>query len=284
MRHILKYILGGFLSTFFFCSFSQNPVPCSSQQIVYISEDCKTLIYYSDSLGKKETDLFMCTLTENNSYTLPRKIIFNNYAVTTLKKLGNESIDFYFCIKNGKKGNDICRLTYVSGYCTFPQFLSSKINSAYEEKNVRISHDGNTLYFSSNRKGGYGGYDIYSSEKAVDGSWNCPQNIGNSINTTFNEELPVLLNDNATIFFSSDRTDGFGGYDIFSSTLDDNGWWSDAENIKSVINSNGNEYGFYVNNNESKAIVFASTFNSSNQNSTFIIIDNLFRELSQISK
>lgn len=79
-----------------------------------------------------------------------------------------------------------------------------------------ISTDGNTLYFVSNREGGFGGYDLYRSEKTTEG-WSEPVNLGPEINTTQNESFPHIANDR--LYFSSKGHKGFGGYDVFYSTM-----------------------------------------------------------------
>jgi outer membrane protein OmpA-like peptidoglycan-associated protein/tetratricopeptide (TPR) repeat protein len=114
------------------------------------------------------------------------------------------------------------------------------------EKNIRqieryipsvfISFDGKKLFLVSDRNGGYGGKDIYESEKSNDGTWTEPQSLGNVINTPFDEDAPFLMPDNKTLFFSSNGHSGLGGYDIFKSVLE-NGKWSTPVNLGAPINS-----------------------------------------------
>lgn len=81
-----------------------------------------------------------------------------------------------------------------------------------------ISPDGNTLYFVSNREGGYGGYDIYRSEKTANG-WGEPINLGADINSDQNEMFPFLFDDK--LYFASKGHVGFGGYDVYYSNIYD---------------------------------------------------------------
>lgn len=78
--------------------------------------------------------------------------------------------------------------------------------------------NGNLLVFSSNRPGGYGGFDLYYSEHE-NGNWSAPVNFGERINTEYNEFRPITLHqpgyDNNLMIFSSNRPGGKGGYDLY---------------------------------------------------------------------
>ena len=78
--------------------------------------------------------------------------------------------------------------------------------------------DGNTLFFSSARPGGFGKTDIYYSVKNEDGTWQKAINIGESINTSKSDKSPFIHTDSKTLYFSSESSDirwGAGGFDIF---------------------------------------------------------------------
>ncbi len=96
-----------------------------------------------------------------------------------------------------------------------------------------LTKDGNTLFFSSNREGGFGGFDLYVSHKE-NGHWSMPINLGNEINTTGNEITPFI--DGLDLYFSSDFHFGLGGFDIFKSTLE-NGQWNPVNNVGKGVNS-----------------------------------------------
>lgn len=104
----------------------------------------------------------------------------------------------------------------------------------YSVGHPAISKDGKKLYFSSNKPGGYGLSDLYSSE-LIDGKWSEPVNLGPEINTFGNEVFPFLAND-STLFFSSDGLLGYGGLDVFQTDLVD-GKWSTPWNLKLPLNS-----------------------------------------------
>lgn len=122
--------------------------------------------------------------------------------------------------------------------------LNENINTKYWESHATISHDNKKLYFTTNRKGTLGGLDIYVSSRDSTGDWGPAVNLGPVINTPYNEESPFLSEDNKTLFFSSRGHFNMGGYDIFFSTLLDNGEWSVPLNVGYPMNSTDDDVFF----------------------------------------
>ncbi|WP_340153835.1 OmpA family protein [uncultured Marivirga sp.] len=120
-----------------------------------------------------------------------------------------------------------------------PVSLSDNINSSgYNEKSVSQSADGNTLFFASNRPGGFGGFDIYFSTKNRKGEWGASKNLGKVINTEGDEDGPFIQFDGKTLYFSSTAHNGMGGFDIFKSEYDSaSNEWSIPENMGYPLNS-----------------------------------------------
>jgi len=120
---------------------------------------------------------------------------------------------------------------------TTPIKLGENINTRFRETHASLSLDGNYLYFTSSRSGGFGGQDIYVSEKQKDGNWGVAKNLGNKINSAKDEEGPYIHPDGKTLYFSSGGHKGMGGYDIFISEKSDSGFWQEAKNIGFPINT-----------------------------------------------
>ena len=117
------------------------------------------------------------------------------------------------------------------------ELLDKNINtSKYNVPSVSISTDGKTLFFVAYRKDGVGDKDIYQSTLNADGKWSEAINLGDKINTKYDEESPFLADDGKTLYFSSKGHDGIGGYDIFKSEII-NGEWSKPINLGIPINS-----------------------------------------------
>ncbi len=115
--------------------------------------------------------------------------------------------------------------------------LNDNINTRYWESHASTSRNGDTLYFSSNRPGGYGGLDIYYSVKDKKGEWGPAVNIGSRINTGYNEDTPFITEGGRKLFFSSHGHYNIGGYDIFFSEMDNDGEWSYPVNAGYGINT-----------------------------------------------
>ncbi len=151
--------------------------------------------------------------------------------------------DLYISIRKGNKW-------------TKPRNLWQPVNSGSWESQPSLSIDGKTLFFSSNRKGGQGGRDIWMSTMQSDG-WSEPQNLGPVINTPGDECSPFIHYDNQTLYFASDYHPGMGGMDIFMSHRLPDGTWSTPQNIGYPINTPGNENSLVVSYNGTQAF-FAS--------------------------
>ncbi len=122
--------------------------------------------------------------------------------------------------------------------------LNDNINTKFWESHATVSHDGKQLFFTSNRKGTYGGLDIYVSRRDTADNWGPAKNLGPVINTEYNEESPFLGKDDKTLYFSSAGHFNMGGYDIFYSTLLDNGQWAKPLNLGFPLNTTDDDLFF----------------------------------------
>jgi len=123
--------------------------------------------------------------------------------------------------------------------------LNKNINTKNWESHASITSDGKSLYFTSNRAGGFGGLDIYKSDLDEKGNWGPAINLGTTINTQYDEEMPYILEDGKTLFFSSQGHYCMGGLDLFHSMLLSNGYWSSPINVGYPVNTVNNDL-FYI--------------------------------------
>lgn len=113
-------------------------------------------------------------------------------------------------------------------------------DDAYSVTHPCISPDNNTLYFTSNMPGGYGGKDIYMSRRSGI-TWTKPVNLGPDINTSGDEMYPSMRKD-GTLYFCSSGLPGYGGLDIYSAQRIDNKWILNR-NEGLNLNSSADDYG-----------------------------------------
>lgn len=125
-----------------------------------------------------------------------------------------------------------------------PEKLKGEVNTNNSwEGSCSLAADGKTLYFASDRNGGYGGRDLYKATLKPDGTWGNVKNLGETINTIYNDDAPFIHSDGKTLYFSSEGHSSIGGYDIFSSKLLGKTGFAEPENLGCPINTiNDNRY------------------------------------------
>lgn len=212
----------------------------------------KTKTVYSDAQFTYD-EKFMFSERKNGSFSegaeMPYPFNENDNEGGATLTINNQQLFYTVCkylSDNSYFNCDICTSTYSNGFWSDIESVSSKVNNDKTwESQPSISSDGKTLYFLSDRAGGYGGYDIYVTNK-LDSGWSVPENLGPNINSAGNEKSPFIHTDNLTLYFSSTGWPGVGGYDIFYSRKDKDGKFTKPKNIGYPINSEGDDVGFFV--------------------------------------
>ena len=168
---------------------------------------------------------------------------------------------FLYRTKNDPKTGSI----YVSNFgsenkWSEPEKLGGNINTTKGwESSISVSGDNRRLFFSSDRPGGYGGFDIWYCDLLATKEWGEPKNLGPEVNTKYNEDCPFIHFDNATLFFSSDGHNTMGGYDVFSSVLVKSTLkWTKPRNIGYPINSVDDDMYFIYSADGSKGYMSSS--------------------------
>ena len=116
------------------------------------------------------------------------------------------------------------------------QYNGSNFSTAYPS----FSPDGNTLYFSSNRPDGFGGFDIFVTYR-VGNTWTTPENLGPTVNTQGDEITPFF--DGQDLYFASNWHKGMGGLDVFRA-VKTGGTWDRVYHLDTNINTSRDDYGF----------------------------------------
>jgi len=216
-----------------------------------ISLDGKYIIFQSNRDHESRFSLYQSFL-RHNKWTTPQEIILNPKSKFEGLPFfsGKDQVVFYTAIsKKNFVGEDTTNIAAdiwmaknKKGKWVKPKKLPRPINSQFEEITPWVSFDGRNLYFSSNREGGHGGFDIWVSQH--DGtSWGPPINLGSDINSAGNEVYPRVQPDNNILYFSSDKANAkaLGSYDIYVSKKFGS-QWQKSFNAGSKINSKKNDF------------------------------------------
>jgi len=273
-----------------FVKLMKNPVPFEPQVVrgvsspmdeyLFIISPDNELALYTRALkiGPKKGDLIQReTLQETfmvSKRTGPNEFTAGEPMPEPFNQRGNEGgatitadnkyLVYTVCEGNG--ANAVCDLYYSEldedGFWTDIKSLGKKINSPETwESQPSITSDGKGLYFTSDRPGGYGGYDLYYSVKDEKGEWGTAVNLGPAVNTKGNEKTPFIHTDSQTLYYASDGLPGMGGYDIFYTRKDSTGKWTKPKNIGYPINTPDDETGLFVSTDGNYAYFASNKYN-----------------------
>jgi outer membrane protein OmpA-like peptidoglycan-associated protein len=198
-----------------------------------------------------DEDLVVSRKDERGRWLPPQSISSHinsqwNEGTCTISADGRNLI-FTSCI--GRRGYGSCDLfqSFKTGSeWSSPENLGSNVNSADWESQPSLSADGRTLYFVSDRSGGYGQRDIWVSHLDEQGHWTKAVNAGKEVNTAFDEISPFIHVNNRTLYFASNGLPGFGGYDIFYLEKNPGGTWSKPVNLGPPINDFQDQFSLFI--------------------------------------
>lgn len=148
----------------------------------------------------------------------------------------------------GRKGYGSCDLfesIKIGNDWSEPINLGPNVNSYDWESQPSLSADGRTLYFVSDRKGGYGRRDIWYATLDDNGQWTKAANLGKPINTEYEEYSPFIHVNGRTLYFASNGLVGFGGFDLYYTEKLENGW-SMPQNVGSPINNHEDQFSLFI--------------------------------------
>ncbi|HLU17759.1 MAG TPA: hypothetical protein VKZ76_06895 [Edaphocola sp.] len=121
--------------------------------------------------------------------------------------------------EGGYGGKDIWVSYFKEGKWQVPQNLGPSINTAGDEIAPAIAADGKTLFFSSDGRPGLGGFDIFVSQLKSDSSWSQAQNLGQPVNSPYDELCGAVTISGSSLFMASNRPGGYGGFDIYRAEI-----------------------------------------------------------------
>jgi outer membrane protein OmpA-like peptidoglycan-associated protein len=235
--------------------------------------DESTLIFTSKrkgSTGEKITedgqcfeDIYLAQKKEDGSWSDPVSISSNINTTGHEASIGlsvdGQELFIYIDESNvvNEKDGNIYYSKLDGEIWSKPIKLGPTINTKFNENHASLSADGTMLYFTSDKPGGYGGMDIYTSNRLPNGDWAPAQNLGTIVNSAEDEIGPYIHPDGVTLFFSSKSHTNMGGFDIFFTSKDEEGVWPEPTNIGYPINTTSDDI-FYTPTPDGKRGYYAS--------------------------
>lgn len=156
----------------------------------------------------------------------------------------------FYTLCNADQGYGSCDLYWtkrIGNRWSRPRNFGTPVNSSFWESQPTIAPDGKTIYFASNRPGGYGGFDLWKTTMTSEGTFSEPVNLGSNINTENDETAPFIHPDGSTIYFASNGHPGMGGRDLFFATLLADSSWNKPVNLGYPINTPADELNIFIN-------------------------------------
>lgn len=196
--------------------------------------------------GNAFSDLFLVDLESNTVSDFANALNTQDNEGTAVFNEGYTEVYFTRCFGGGKWGEDNCKIMraeVIGKSWSVPQplpFMKDGVNYG----GPALSEDGQRLYFSANDPDGWGGHDLYYSERQTNATWGPPQLMTRVINTEADEMFPFV--DKDTLYFSSRGHTGMGGLDIFKTYQLQGRGWSSPYNLKPPVNSGSDDFGYIV--------------------------------------
>lgn len=219
-----------------------------------------SIAYVSPEEGLYPEDIYM-SRKENNTWSKPVRLKSNtpqyNEAFITIS--ANQQMIYTYSDSVGR--GDIYATDIKNIEAPYAQNVIDieGVNSKKSwETSIFFTADGNRMFFSSDRKGGFGGRDIYYCDKNSDGTWSEPKNMGPGVNSSFDEESPFISNDGKYFFYSSNNEQSLGGFDIFYASKTANGEFSNGQPLNYPLNSTSDDVYYTSSSNNYKGYLTSS--------------------------
>ncbi len=230
---------------------------------------------YYERTGKNYENIYATATTGKNRWS---KVEPLNKAINTDYNEGVASFDnnnriLYYTQCNGNKGKESgCRILQTQNEgntWSEPTVVEIPNPDSLLIAHPSINADGNRIYFTAEFRDGFGGKDIWYSEKQGT-SWSAPVNAGSKINTVGDEEFP-FIHPSGTLYFASNGHKGIGGFDIFFCDWED-GDWTEATNLKSPVNSTGDDFGFVLDETKELGYMSSNRFGGKGEDDIYSVI------------
>lgn len=206
--------------------------------------DSSNIDFYEIDTGELREDIYQSFRGPGGDWSAPELLNINGDEHTASVSVSPDG-QTLFVYRDDESNGQIYQSRLIGETWNEPELLGSDINTEAWETHASVSTDGSTLYFVSDREGGEGGRDIYRCVKLPNDEWSKALNIGETINTPYEEDAVFLSPDGNTLYFASTGHNSMGGFDIFLSTLGPDGEWGEPENIGYPVNTVDDDVFFY---------------------------------------
>jgi len=236
-----------------------------------LRKDKSNAVFKDPKTGTYFKDIYISNQTETGSWTEPMILELSqankNESPTSISPNGNQLIVNY-----GDFSTNNIYKTEISNsmFSELSPFPAKDINTNKNDIDASLSFNEEFIYFSSDRRGGFGGYDIYRLKKLPDGTWSKAMNLGEEINSENDEVSPYIGLDNKTLYFSSNGSKSMGGFDIFVSQVNTINVWTEPKNLGYPINSTDDDLSYSTTANGLKGIYSSDRKESANQDIYFV--------------
>lgn len=239
-----------------------SPVLSADERMmIYTTRRPNTTGGEKEANGMYNEDIVVSYKDDNDKWSMPVPISQNINTIGMEASINltpdGQTLIVYKDAGDGGNGNIYYSIWDGKDWSSLLQF-GSDINTKYWETHACLSADGNTLYFISDRPGGFGGRDIYRCLKLPNGTWAKAQNLGPTINTPYDEDGVFIHPDGVTMIFASRGHKSMGGFDIFFSTMDEEKRFSEPINMGYPINTPDDDV-FFVTSPDGKRGYFSSS-------------------------
>lgn len=200
----------------------------------------------SEITGTKRSDIYVAKADENGKWQRPEPVggELNSEADEGVVSFSPDGQTMYLTVARRSATEDTSVEIHTSrrsdASWSASQLFEIDADTVSVYGHPAVSPDGNWLYFSSDRPGGFGGKDIWRVRLGEHRL--APQNLGNQINTPGDEEFPYVRSD-SVLYFASDGHPGFGGLDLFMARPDESGLRWNVENLGRPVNSSADDFG-----------------------------------------
>ncbi|MFO0356763.1 MAG: hypothetical protein ACK50A_07405 [Sphingobacteriaceae bacterium] len=201
-------------------------------------------------------DVFIATKKNDSTWNEPSPIKSINTSLHDAAVTLSSDGTMLFIYKNLGSGNGDLYLSKLNGNLWQVPVYQKGLNSDKWDGSEAFFPDNKRIIFSSERKGGQGGKDLYTAELIADNTWGNIANLGDQLNSSDDEDAPFITADGKTLFFASNGKISIGGYDILRSDLTENGW-SKPYNIGKSVNTT-NDDKFYIVSGDGKRGYYSS--------------------------